>query len=208
MLEFFSDNFSNCVWLAVMIVALIPTLESKIAIPFGMSVQIFGEAALSPIAACLLAMIGSLLPAILIILIFRFIKRKTTGFVSERAMSLANKKVSKYFEKFNKKTTTLKKCIYLAGFVALPLPLTGVYTGSLIAGLSNLKIWQGMLAIVIGEIFACVGMTLICALFENSAFYIFIMALIFVAVMLIINLVLLLISKIKEKRKYKQGDNL
>lgn len=203
MLDFFSQNCSNCVWLVVLIVALIPTLESKIAIPFGMSEQIFGSSALSPIASCLLAFVGSMLPAILVILVFRKIKNKTAGFVSDKMLDFANKKVMKHFEKFNKKTTTLKKCVYLAGFVAIPLPLTGVYTGSLIAGLSNLKLWQGLLSIMIGEVFACIGITIICALFENSAFYIFLMALTVVVIMLLVNLCILIFSKFKNKKHRK-----
>ncbi len=200
MLDFFADNFSSCVWLAVLLIALIPTLESKIAIPFGMSVQIFGKATLSPVAACLIAMFGSLLPAFFVMILIRKLKSKTTGFINDKFLSFANMKVGKYFQRFSEKSTLLKKLIYLAGFVAIPLPLTGVYTGSLIAGLSSLKLWQGFLAIVVGEVFACVGMTIVCALFENSAFYIFIMAMIFVAVILIANLIILLINKIGCKK--------
>jgi len=200
MLDFFSQNCSNCVWLVVLIVALIPTLESKIAIPFGMSQQIFGDSALSPIVSCVLAFVGSLLPAIFIILLFRKIKQKTTGFVNDKLLNIANRKIKNHFEKFNQRNTTLKKCVYLAGFVAIPLPLTGVYTGSLIAGLSNLKLWQGLLSIVVGEFFACVGITILCALFENSAFYIFLMGLAIVNVICCVNFVIWLISKIKNRK--------
>lgn len=201
MLEFFADNFSCCVWLAVLLISLIPTLESKIAIPFGMSVQIFGDLALSPYAACLVGLVGSLLPSIFIILLTRKLKSKTTGVVSDKLFNFVNLKVHKHFEKFDKKSTLIKKCIYLAGFVAIPLPLTGVYTGSIIAGLSNLKIWQGFLSILIGEVFACVGMTLLCTLFENSAFYIFMMALVFVVVLIVANFVIWLFTKIGKKKK-------
>ena len=98
------------------------------------------------------------------------------------------------------RNTTLKKCVYLAGFVAIPLPLTGVYTGSLIAGLSNLKLWQGLISIVVGEFFACIGITILCALFENSAFYIFLMGLAIVNVICCVNFVIWLISKIKNRK--------
>ena len=74
MVEFFVDNFSGCVFLAVMLMALIPTIESKIAIPFGLSYAIWGEATLSPIVAFICAYIGSMLPSIFIILIVRKIK--------------------------------------------------------------------------------------------------------------------------------------
>ncbi len=203
MLEFFANNFSGCVWVAVLLLALIPTLESKIAIPFGLSVQIFGNSALSPVLACLVAFFGSLVPALSVILATRKIKNKTTGFVSDKFLNLANMKVKKYFSKFNEKTTTFKKCVYLAGFVAIPLPLTGVYTGSLIAGLSNLKLWQGLLSVVVGEILTCIGMTVLCTLFENSAFYIFLMTLVFVVAVVLVNLSVYLIGKISSKKNKK-----
>ncbi len=58
MVEFFADNFSNCVFLAVILMALIPTVESKIAIPFGLSYAIWGEATLSPVVAFVCAYIA------------------------------------------------------------------------------------------------------------------------------------------------------
>ena len=39
-LDLISVNFQDCVWLAVMLMAMIPTIESKIAIPFGMNTEI------------------------------------------------------------------------------------------------------------------------------------------------------------------------
>ena len=201
MLEFFACTFSNCVPLAVLIVSVIPTIESKIAIPFGMSEQIFGANALSPWLACLTAFAGGLIPIFLVMFVARKIKNKTTGFVCDKFLKFTKVKTQKYFEKFNTKTTVFKKCLYLCGFVAIPLPLTGVYTGSLIAGLSNLKLWQGFLSVAIGELLTCIGMTIICSLFENSAFYIFIMSLIFVGAVLLVNLVIFLAKKIRNKNK-------
>lgn len=201
MLDFFACTFANCVPLAVLIVSIIPTVESKIAIPFGMSEQIFGENALSPIVACLTAFVGGLIPIFIVMIVARKIKSKTTGFVCDKLVNFTKVRAQKYLEKFNQKTTTLKKCVYLCGFVAIPLPLTGVYTGSLIAGLSSLKLWQGFLSVAIGELLTCIGMTIICALFENSAFYIFIMSLIFVGIFLLVNLIIFLVGKIKKKNQ-------
>ena len=67
MLDFFAENFSGCVFLAVILMAMIPTIESKIAIPFGLSYDIWGEATLSPIASFACAYVGSMLPSVLII---------------------------------------------------------------------------------------------------------------------------------------------
>lgn len=200
MLEFFSDNFSDCVFLAVMLMAMIPTIESKVAIPFAMAGQIWGENALSPGMAFLSACLGSMLPAIVVILLARLIKNKTSGFVHDKFVSKIQEKYKTKFSKLDKKESTFKKCLLLSTFVAVPLPLTGVYTGSLIAGFTNLKIWQSFVSIFVGEIFSCLAILLVCLFFENSAFYIFVFSLIFVALYLIINVAIFLAKKILIKR--------
>ena len=150
MLEFFVDNFSP-EW-AVLLVAAIPLFESKVAIPLGLSVQIWGAEALSVLSSFFLSLIGSMLPVVFVILIVRFIKNKTSGFVYDKFVVRIQEKYKGSLDKMSAKNTTLKKCVLLATFVAIPLPLTGVYSGSLIAGFTSLKIWQSFLAIFVGEI--------------------------------------------------------
>lgn len=69
-LDFFSSNFYNCVWLAVILIAICPTLESKIAIPFAMNTAIWGTHALTPFAAFILSFLGSLLPVTQLCLLY------------------------------------------------------------------------------------------------------------------------------------------
>ena len=203
MLEFFSDNFSDCVFLAVMLMAMIPTIESKVAIPFAMAGQIWGENALSPGMAFLSACLGSMLPAIVVILLARLIKNKTSGFVHDKFVSKIQEKYKTKFSKLDRKESTFKKCLLLATFVAVPLPLTGVYTGSLIAGFTNLKIWQSFISIFVGEIFSCLAILLLCLFLENSAFYVFLFSLVFVVICLIINVAIFFFKKIMTKRHKK-----
>ena len=66
-LDLISVNFQDCVWLAVMLMAMIPTIESKIAIPFGMNTEIWGTDALSGFESFLFAFLGSILPSFIII---------------------------------------------------------------------------------------------------------------------------------------------
>jgi len=51
LVDFFSNNFENCIWLAIILIAICPTLESKIAIPLAMNTDIWGNNALPPAAA-------------------------------------------------------------------------------------------------------------------------------------------------------------
>ena len=200
MIDFFVDNFSSCVFLAVILMALIPTIESKIAIPFGLSYAIWGEATLSPVEAFLCAYVGSMIPCIFIIIIIRKLKNKTSGFVCDKFLSKAENRYSKRLEKLSSKSKTFYKLSTLALFVAVPLPLTGVYTGSLIAGLSNLKIYQAFIAIAVGEFISCLAITLLCVLFEDSTFLILISSLIILAIFIIFDLIFMLV---KNKRKLK-----
>ncbi len=197
MTDFFADNFSNCVILAVLIMAMIPMLESRVAIPFALSTAIWGEGILSPITAFFVALLGGMLPSILIILFSRWVKNRTSGFVCEKFM----KRYEKQIQKLKAKNTTFKKCMMLSTFVAVPLPLTGVWTGSLIAGMTNLKIWQGFLSILIGEALSCSVVIAICLLFENSAFFIFMFSLILIGIFVLMNLVVWLIGKIRSRKK-------
>lgn len=199
MLEFIAENFSDCIYLAVFLVAIFPAIESKVSIPFGLSKPIWGAATLSPFMACLISFVGTMLPSIFVILLTRKLKGKTSGFIYDKFIVRIKAKIKTHYDKFNEKTTILKKCLYLGCFVALPLPLTGVYTGSIIAGLSNLKVWQSYVSIFIGELLTCIGMTIICSLFENSGYYMFLMSIIMGSAMFILSGIISIISKLKNK---------
>lgn len=200
MLEFFGRNFSSCVWLAVIIVAMIPTVESKVAIPFGMAVQIWQNSALNPFLSALYACIGSMIPVIFVIMLARYIKRKTSGFVYEKVFLRLKERYKKNSEALSKQTSTLKKCILLAFFVAVPLPLTGAYSGAVVAGFTDIPIWKSFLSIFCGEIVSCAVVLLLCLVFENSAFYIFLISLVMIAVFLFVNALIFVWKSVKNKR--------
>lgn len=199
MLEFIVDNFP--VFLAVILVAMIPTLESKIALPLGLSYAVWGEGTLSPFLSFLCAYVGSMIPCIIVLLIVRKIKNKTSGFVQDKFLSRMQEKYRKKLEVLGGKGKTFYKLSALCFFVAVPLPLTGVYTGSLIAGLSNLKIWQSFIAIAIGELISCLVIFLLCTIFENSVGYILLVSLILVAVFVLFDLIFMFIKKHGRKHK-------
>ena len=195
MLEFFADNFSDCVWLAVVLISMIPMLESKVAIPFALSKQIWGESVLSPVEACVFSLVGSMIPAIILLAVCKGFKNKVMGFVVDKE----NKFVAKVGQ-LSEKASVMQKCVYLAGFVAFPMPLTGLYTGSVIAGLSNLCWWKGLLSLFAGGLILCVGIDIICCLFENSAFFVFLFAVAVAVLICLANVVLWVVRAIKKKR--------
>ena len=169
-IDFFTNNFSNCIWLAIILISMCPLLESKIAIPLAMNTLFWGSNAYSPYLACLLAFLGS-------------------------------KFFSKYSYKstlLNQKTNNFKKYLSLACFVAVPLPLTGVWSGSLIAGLSNLNIHYAFLAILIGALISSLSITILCSIFSNSIMNILMISLIIIILFLIFDFIL---SVFKHKNK-------
>lgn len=191
--SFFANNFDSCVWLAVMLVAVIPTLESKISVPLAMNSAIWGAGALSPISALLISFLGTILPSYLVIFIGRKIKKHTSLMLH-----------SKFFQKYAIKSVkinrqaSLKKYFMLATFVAVPIPLTGVWSGSLIAGLSDLNPHYSFIAIAIGSLISTSAITLLCTVFTNSITTIFMLTLIIIIAFLLIDLIS---SYIKPKKK-------
>lgn len=121
---------------------MIPIIEQKVAIPVGILAQ------MDALQVYFLTLIGAILPAPFIILfvkaIFQYLKRfkgfeRIVDKLERRALS-KSEQVEKY------------KMIGLLLFVAIPLPGTGVWTGSLIAALLGVDKKQAILAVVLGAI--------------------------------------------------------
>lgn len=196
-LDFFTENFYNCVWLLVVIVAICPTLESKIAIPLAMNTALWGTNALSPFFALILSFLGSLLPSYIIMFIVRKIKSRTSGFI-----------INKYLKKYISKSKNLEnhknnflKYFMLTAFISVPLPLTGVWAGSLIAGLSNLNINYCFISITIGSLISATAITILCTLYENSITYILMISLVIIILFMFIDLFISLLKPKINKNK-------
>ncbi len=194
LVDFLSNNFQDCIWLAILLVALCPTLESKIAVPLAMNSAIWGEGAYTPILAFLISSLGALLPSIIIMFLARKIKKKTTGFVSSKFL---NKYVNKSVI-IEKRKSNFSKYMALAALVSVPLPLTGVWSGSLIAGLSSLDLKYAFIAIAIGNLISTAAITLLCTLFSNSIMYILIISLVIIILYLTIDMFIGLLKRKKE----------
>ena len=195
--NFFTNNFENCVWLAVLLVAMCPMLESKIAIPLAMNTAFWGNSAFTPAAALLLSFVGSVLPSFLIMIVFRRIKKKTAGFITFKFLQ---KYQAKSFE-IEKESSKFKKYLLLCCFVSVPIPLTGVWTGSVIAGLTNLKLKYCFISIVLGAFVSSCAITLLCSLFTNSISYIFIISILIIIIFLFGELIFTMIKQYIKKKK-------
>ena len=128
-----------------LLVSMIPVLELRAGIPFGVVLGL-------PVwAAFLAAVIGNLLPVPFIIVyirrIFQWLRRRIPKLNSlvdrlERKAHLKGRKVTKY------------KYLGLLLFVAVPLPGTGAWTGSLAAAFLDMPLRKALPSICLGVLIA------------------------------------------------------
>jgi len=191
--QLFVNIFGDNSALATILISIIPIIELKGAIPFGMSKSFWGENALSGIEALLFALLGGLIVAILL----SFLLSPVVRWLKKRKFF---KKLSVCFENHIKEKSTLTKekktILKMLGvflFVAVPLPLTGVWTGTAIAVFSGLKVWQSIICAFCGNVVAGILISFVCSVFPaftTILFYIVIAIVIILAVYYIIRIIL------------------
>lgn len=128
----------------VMLTAALPIIELRGAIPVGISLG------LSPIHATIISFIGSMIPVPFILFtirpIFNYLKK--TKYFKKLVHKLTNKSL-------NKSGKIQKYGAWgLLVFVAIPLPGTGVWSGSLIAALLDMRFKWAFPAIFVGNAIA------------------------------------------------------
>ena len=131
--------------LQVFLLSMTPIGELRLAIPIGIAVY-----HLSPVSVFFISVVGNLIPAILILFLLKnvsaYLLKKSKIFQKLFTLWQDSAK-KKYPEKAQKYET-----IGLALFIAIPLPLTGAWTGALLATLMNLPLKKSLLAVFSGVI--------------------------------------------------------
>lgn len=148
--------------IATILISMFPIIELKGAIPIGMSTQLWGAHALNGKTAFLLSLLGSSLVVPIIALTFTpMLKWFSTTKFFKNAATVINEKVIKHSSTIegksqsqNKKPRVWLRCMLLLLFVAVPLPLTGVWTGTCVGVVMRLKLWQTFLSVITGNIIA------------------------------------------------------
>jgi len=150
-----SNLFENITsQLAVFFTAMTPIGEIRAAIPLGLGVY-----KLNLYSVFIIAVIGNLIPAVVIIYILeplsKFLMRKFRP--ANRFFNwLFNRTRRKYSKKFEKYSG-----FALAVFVGIPLPMTGAWTGALIAFVFGIPPKKAILDILLGIIMAGIIVTII-----------------------------------------------
>ena len=135
--------------LMTFLLSMVPVLELRAAIPFGVA------NGLSPLAAMITAVLGNLVPVPFIIVFIRRIfnwlktKQRVRGLI-ERLERRAVKKSA-----LVRKYAWLGLCI----LVAIPLPGTGAWTGALVAALMDMRLKRAVPIIALGVAIAGFIMT-------------------------------------------------
>ncbi|MBR2354384.1 MAG: small multi-drug export protein [Clostridia bacterium] len=130
---------------------MIPIIELRGAIPMGFAFEM-------PFwLTYLLSVIGNMLPIPFILLFIKVVlnwmgKSKVKFF--NKVAGWLNKKVEKNRDKIAK-YSFWGVCF----FVAIPLPVTGAWTGSLVAAMIDMKFWKALLSCLFGVMIAGVVMT-------------------------------------------------
>ncbi len=139
----------------VFLIAMIPIFELRGAIPIGMLKYELPLWKVIPIA-----LVGNMFPIFFILLFFNFV---TKLFFK---VPFLKKILEAIFARTRRKTAVIQKYeeIGLMLFVAIPLPITGAWTGSLAAYLFGLKFWKSILFIFLGVCIAAVVVTFLTSL--------------------------------------------
>ncbi len=214
--ELFATIFGTNSWLATLIIAMIPIVELRGAIPFGAATGFWGQHALELWQSFLISFAGSSFVCIILTFLFLPILNwfKKTKFFKKLALAV-ERKLNKNAEGINSKTKTEKdakrikwlKLIGIFGFVAIPLPLTGVWTGTCLALFIGLNKRETMITVILGNLVAGLIMTLISYFFADNTAIVLYIFLIIVLAFVLFGVVKLVISKIKKKKNKVAEEN-
>ncbi len=140
-------------YLKVLFVAMIPVVELRGAIPFGVTHE--GLPLFGTIVA---AVIGNMIPVPFIILfirpVFEWMKKKSRFY--RRIAEKMEAKAERNAEKIKK-----YELFGLLLLVAIPLPGTGAWTGALVAALFDIRLKHAVPVIFIGVVIAAAAVSLI-----------------------------------------------
>lgn len=135
-------EFQRC--LTVVWVAMLPVLELRAAIPLGLSLGLPAWQALA------LGTFGSMVPVAPIMFGLQYVRAALQRSSFGRG----------FLDRYQAKASGVKAGMNkyglwaLAAFVAIPLPSTGAWTGSIIASLLGLRFWPSFFAIAVGTVVA------------------------------------------------------
>lgn len=203
----FATIFGDNVILATILIAMVPIIELRGAIPFATNTGFWGMHAMNNWTAFGWSLLGSsaIVPiiALMSIPLINWLKRtKLFGKIANALETRIKNKASNIDgaeekgKRFSK--SYWKKMIGVFIFVSIPLPLTGVWTGTCIALFLGLDFISTCSCVLCGNIVAGLLITLILQFFPWLNDWLFYIFLIIIAVVLLYELIRFLILKKKK----------
>ena len=139
--------------LCVFFCSMLPIIELRGAIPIGAAMG------LPWYWTYLISVVGNMIPVPFILLLIK----KIIKWMSNSKVKFFNKIANFLLKKVEKHREKIEKYSFwgLTIFVGIPLPMTGAWTGSLVAAMIDVKFWKAMLSAFIGVLISGAIMTVI-----------------------------------------------
>lgn len=222
---FFASIFGNNIILATILISMVPLFELRGAIMFASSVELWGAVTLSPWLAYLFSFLGSSLVVPILALIFMPIinwlkKTKLFKKIGDAIYNMVSSKSQKIQSDVNEinadvkisdeeklKKTRLKKMLGIFLFVAVPLPLTGVWTGTAIAVILGMKFTDILISVIGGNAIAGLIITILTLVLGDKSIYGLYAFIALVVVFVIVSIIVALVKKYKNKKNIQKNTN-
>lgn len=140
-------------WIKIIFLSMIPWFESRYVMPLAMLQFSWEWWQVFP-----LAVLGNMIPVPFVLLFFHLVEKFLRNFTKW------SKLIDRLFDKTRRRADAkIRRYEYLGliFFVAIPLPFTGAWTGSLIAYLFDLNFRRSILVILVGVLIAASIMTVL-----------------------------------------------
>ena len=189
--------------LGTILVAVLPLVELKGAIPLGMSSVIWGDAALSIWQAFGWALLGSslIVPVVAVLFrpIYQWVKGKkffqaivdfVVGDVAQRSDQIKTENQNK-----TSRRAWWLKVVTIFLFVAFPVPGTGVWTGTCFAILLGLNFGVTCLTVIAGNVVCGILVASLCQVFPQATHILLVIFLLLILIFITIKVILHIIKK-------------
>lgn len=199
-------------YLVTFIISMIPAIEVRGAIPIAI------QMGLKPWFAFIFSCISALaiVPILALVLkpLIRWLKStkifKSLGHALEdifkgKAKKIEEKAELKAEDIKTSKRKTFYKMLGLFTFVAIPLPATGVWTGTTIALFMNMDLKKSLIPLVLGNFFAGGIITIMTVLLGDKSYLILIVLLVFILIAAA-SIAVSLFARRKKNKKSAQND--
>lgn len=168
----------------IFLVSILPITEARLAVPMAFSLK------MPAFFAWFIPLLGSLaLAPILLVCLLPFVRWLSNRKLFKKLGQTIFTKFEDKAKTFSDKDTEIKKFWAVLFFVAIPLPLTGVWTGCAIASILKMKFKTALTSVVCGNAIASAIMTTLCLFFSETIINYIITAIAFIALSIVFFLI-------------------